>query len=101
MYIRRLIHHRTPKGGVAIWFTEEIKPINDKNKKMTSGLRLEPASRSAQCPRLCPSTTYGRFGGLGRSSRSCDEFEVSLGYKRPCLNKQPWYQLYILTGASL
>lgn len=68
---------------------------------MTSGLGLEPASRSVQCPRLCPSTTHGRFGGLGRSSRACDEFEVSLGYKRPCLNKQPWYQLYILTGASL
>ena len=46
---------------------------------MTSGLGLEFASHSAQRPRLCPSTTYGRCGGLGRSSGSRDEFEVSLG----------------------
>lgn len=68
---------------------------------MTSGLGLESASRSAQRPRLCPSTTYGRCGGLGRGSRSRDEFEVSLGHMRPCLNKQSGNQLYIPTGASL
>lgn len=33
MYIRRLVHHKALKGGAVIWFTEEIKPINDKNKR--------------------------------------------------------------------